>query len=197
MYMTAIAEDMVRIPPRYFGMPLKAAALRVLRERYEGRVDPEIKAIIITVLDILEIDELGRIIPGDGGTWHRTVFELLLFRPEPNEVIEGDVVDVVEHGIFVNIGPVDGYIHVSQISPSGRVDINPVNKEVVDTATGVVIRRGDAVRAKVQAVSFRVRPGMRPRISLTMRGGEFLGKLEEIEKRIEKIIESRGAAARG
>ncbi|AEM38124.1 DNA-directed RNA polymerase [Pyrolobus fumarii 1A] len=183
MYMVARVEDVVRIPPSLFHLPLKEAALRVLRQKYEGRVDRELKAIIITVLNV-DVEEMGRIIPGDGGTWHRATFDLLLFRPEQNEVVEGRVVEVVEHGIFVDLGPLDGYIHVSHISQR-RVTIDVANGIVIEEGTNRVLRRNDVVRAKVQAVSFRVRPHQRPRVSLTMRGW-LLGKLEWIEEELKK-----------
>ncbi len=186
MYMVARVEDVIRIPPRYFHLPLKEAALRVLRERYEGMVDKDLRAIIVTVLDV-EVEELGRIVPGDSGTWHHAVFDLLLFKPEPNEVVEGRVTDMAEHGIFVNLGPIDGYIHVSQISPSGRrVVIDPNQQIAIEEGTNRVLRKNDIVRAKIQAVSFRgAGPLRRPRIGLTMRGW-LLGKLEWIMEELKK-----------
>lgn len=195
MFMLAVAEDVIEIPPRYFNLPLKRAALLTLAEKYNGTVDPDHRVVIISVVDVKSIEEYGRLVPGEPGTWHRVVFELLLFRPEPNEVVEGTITSVEEHGIFVHLGPLDGYIHVSQISPVGRAETNPAQGEVVVEIGGerIVMRRGDAVRARVQAVSFRTltRYGM-PRVSLTMRGGEFLGKLEWIEKRIEKLVKAKG-----
>ncbi len=193
MFMLAVAEDVIEIPPRYFNLPLKQAALLTLAERYNGTVIPEYKAVVITVVDIRDIEEYGRLVPGEPGTWHRVVFEALLFRPEQNEVVEGTIVGVEDHGIFVNIGPLDGYVHISQVSPVGRAEANPSQGTVVVEIGGerIVMKRGDAVRARVQAVSFRTltRYGM-PRVSLTMRGGEFLGKLEWIEKRIEQLAKA-------
>ncbi len=191
MYMVARVEDVVRIPPRYFGYPLKDAALRVLREKYEGRVSPELKGIIVTVLDV-DIEEQGRIVPGDPGTWHRARFDLLVFRLEQNEVVEGKVDEVTTYGIRVNLGPIDGFVHISQIS-SRRVMINEREGIVVEEGTNRVIRRGDRVRAKVQAVSFRIGPRQRPRIALTMRGW-LLGPLEWIE---EELKQSKAAQAEG
>ncbi len=186
MYMVARVEDVIRIPPRLFALPLKEAALEVLRSKYEGLVDTNLKAIVVAVLDV-EVEELGRIVPGDGSTWHRAVFDLLLFKPEQNEVVEGKVVQVTEHGIFVNLGPIDGYIHVSQISPSGRrVRVDVTQNMVIEEGTNRVLRKDDRVRAKVQAVSFRgAGPLKRPRIALTMRGW-LLGKIEWIMEELKK-----------
>jgi len=191
LYMVARVEDVVRIPPRYFHLPLRDAALRVLREKYEGRVSPELKGIIITVLDV-QVEEMGRIVPGDPGTWHHAVFDLLVFRLEQNEVVEGKVSDITTYGIQVNLGPIDGFIHISQIS-NRRVMINEREGIVVEEGTNRVLRKGDKVRAKVQAVSFRIGPRMRPRIALTMRGW-LLGKLEWIEEELKK---SEAAKAEG
>ena len=193
MFMIAVAEDVVRIPPRYFALPLKQAAFLTLSEKYNGTVDPDHKAVVVAVTDIREIEEYGRLVPDEPGTWHRVVFELLLYRPEPNEVVEGVVQEIVEHGMFVNIGPLDGYVHISQVAPVGRAEASQDSVIVEVGGERLVIRRGDAVRARVQAVSFRTltRMGM-PRVSLTMRGGEFLGKLEWIEEKVKKLAEARG-----
>jgi DNA-directed RNA polymerase III subunit RPC8 len=44
----------------------------------------------IKVLDILSISE-GVIIPGDGGSYHRVKFRLIVFRPFLGEVIVGKI----------------------------------------------------------------------------------------------------------
>jgi DNA-directed RNA polymerase III subunit RPC8 len=44
----------------------------------------------IKVLDILSISE-GVIIPGDGGSYHRVKFRLIVFRPFYGEVIVGKI----------------------------------------------------------------------------------------------------------
>ncbi len=59
---------------------------------------------------------------------------------EPGQIVEGKVVEVTDFGAFVNLGPVDGLVHRSELS-WGRFN-HP--REVV--------KEGDTVRAKVISV---------------------------------------------
>ncbi|AFV76878.1 ribosomal protein S1 [Thermus oshimai JL-2] len=59
---------------------------------------------------------------------------------EPGQEVEGTVADVTDFGVFVNLGPVDGLVHRSEIT-WGRFN-HPRE----------VIRKGEKVRAKVLSV---------------------------------------------
>ncbi len=63
----------------------------------------------------IQVTPVGKIIPGDGATYHRAVFSLLTFRPTVQEVVEGEVVEIADFGAFVRVGPVDALLHVSQL----------------------------------------------------------------------------------
>ena len=41
-------------------------------------------------------------------------FELLAYKPEMQEIVLGRIKDITDFGAFINIGPIDGMIHVSQ-----------------------------------------------------------------------------------
>ncbi len=58
---------------------------------------------------------IGKIIPGDGATYHKVSFSLLTFYPVIQEIVEGDVVEIADFGAFLRIGPVDALLHVSQL----------------------------------------------------------------------------------
>ena len=55
----------------------------------------------------IEVSPIGKIIPGDGATYHKVSFSLLAFYPVIQEVVEGDVVEIADFGAFLRIGPVD------------------------------------------------------------------------------------------
>ena len=183
MYIIAEVEDVVRIPPNLFGFPLKEAALKVLRERYEGYLHPDL-GIIITVFDV-KVEELGRILPGDGATYHNARFKVLSFKPQVKEVVEGIVVGATDKGLFVNLGPVDGFLHKSQISDK-RVLFDERGGRYIIEETRQVVEKGDKVRARVVGVSFPTEPTARPRIILTMRQ-PLLGKLEWVEEELKRL----------
>ncbi|GGB51881.1 30S ribosomal protein S1 [Fictibacillus barbaricus] len=93
---------------------------------------------------IVELDEeKGRVILS-----HRAVTEeesvakkqKILDRLKPGEIIEGKVQRLTDFGAFVDIGGVDGLVHVSQLSHN-RVD-NPSE----------VLSEGDSVKVKVLSV---------------------------------------------
>lgn len=53
---------------------------------------------------------------GDGAAYHEVTFNALFFKPELQEVVEGEVIEITEFGAFVRIGPMDGLAHVSQVT---------------------------------------------------------------------------------
>ena len=116
MYKLLEFEDIIRIPPALFNLPLKDAAIEVLRTNYEGRIIRGL-GLAVSILDV-NVDAKGIIIPGEGATYHKARVKALFFSPEPQEVVEGIVTVVAEYGIEVRLGPVDGFIHKSQIFDS-------------------------------------------------------------------------------
>ena len=113
MFKLITLQDTIRIPPETFGNPLKKWAVNKLKQKYEGVVDEEL-GYVIAVTGI-EVSPIGKIIPGDGATFHKVTFSLLTFYPVIQEIVEGDVVEIADFGAFVRIGPVDALLHVSQL----------------------------------------------------------------------------------
>ena len=193
MFKLVEMEDMVRIPPSLFKLPPKEAAVEVLREKYEGRILRDI-GLAITILDV-ELDPKGVLVPGDGATYHRIRAKALVFAPEPQEVVEGEVTVVAEYGVEVRIGPLDGFIHRSQLHEKETFSYNREQAMWLGEKTGRILRRGDRVRARVVQVSYGTR-GPKLRVGLTMRQ-PFLGKLEWIEEEIRKMEGAKGAEKKG
>ncbi len=131
---------------------------------------------VIAVVDVIEVG-LGKIIHGDSRTHHNVKFTLLTFKPLLHEIIEGEVVEVVEFGAFIRLGPQDGLNHVSQIT-NDFIRHDEVQSQFVGKESGRVLGEGDLVRARIIAVSMGggARSG---KLGLTMRQ-PFLGKLDWI-----------------
>lgn len=164
MYRLVKIEDLVRVPPSKFGEDLVKVASEVLTEKYVGSLHPDL-GLILAITNV-ELENEGTIIPGDGATYHKALVELLAFYPAINEVIEGVVVDVKKIGLFVNIGPIDALVHVSQITDDKMIyheELGILEGE----ETKVRLGKGDIVRGRITAVSL-ARPSM-IRVAMTMR----------------------------
>jgi len=182
MYKLVKVEDVVRIPPNKLSEPIENAALKVLRKELEGTIDPKL-GYIIAIIDVEDIG-LGRIIPGDGATYHDVVFTVLTFQPMLQEVVEGEVIEVLNFGVFVRLGPLDGLCHVSQITDD-FITYDSKRSALIGRETGKVISENDRVRARIVAVSLK--GGSRSgKLGLTMRQ-PFLGKIEWIKEEVKRI----------
>jgi len=187
MYKIVTFQDVVRIPPSKFNEPLEKAAKEVLEETYEGQLLEGV-GLIVSILDV-KVSEVGKIIPGDGASYHEVVFDALVFSPMLHEVVEGEIVTVEEFGLFIRLGPLEGLIHKSQIYDD-RFSYDRMQGAMLGEKTRYIIRKGDIVRARIVAVSYAT-VGLRGfKISLTMRQ-PFLGKIEWIKKELERIYKGK------
>ena len=173
MFYAMKVKDHVRVPPSLFGLDLKEAIVNAVKEQYTGFISKEL-GIVIDVLGVTEVND-GVIIPGDGAAYYETDFELLAYLPEMQEVLPGVVRDVADFGAFVNLGPIDGMIHVSQTMN----DFVSVTKDKVlqGKDSGRVLKMGDQCLSRMVAISYKDRSN--PKFGLTMRQ-EGLGKPEWI-----------------
>ena len=182
MFKLVEVEDIVRIPPAKFNENLEEVATEILRSKYSGAIIPEI-GLIISILDV-KVSPRGKIIPRDPASYHKTVFKVLAFQPLLREVVEGEVISVEDIGIFVRIGPVDGFVHRSQIA-NDRFTVDRKQGVMVGQKTKRTIAKGDRVRARIIQVSMESSAGRGIRVGLTM-NQPYLGKIEWIEKTTTK-----------
>lgn len=178
MYLKIRAVDVVRVPPERLGDDLQDVVKEILREKLEGRMDKKI-GMFIAILGVVDIKE-GRIIIGDAGVYYETVFEALVFRPKMQELVEGEVVEIVEFGAFVEIGPLDGLLHISQITDE-YISYDEKGSKLITKDTGRTLGEGDKLRARIVAISLNERDPGDSKIGLTMRQ-PGLGKLEWLEE---------------
>lgn len=188
MFRIVTLKDVVRMPPSRFYDPLDEVAMEMLRKKYEGYTFRDL-GLIIAVLKLREISPEGVIIPGDGATYHKVIFDLLSYMPILHEVVEGEVIDVESFGTFVRIGPHEALIHKSQVYDD-KFEYDHRERALIGRGTHRVLRRGDMVRARVVSVSVSggIERGGRGmlKVGLTMRQ-PLLGKLEWIEEEIRRI----------
>ncbi len=175
MFYELQVKSHVRVPPNLIGEDPKTAIFERLNTDFEGYISQD-TGYVISITDILDIGE-GVIISGDGAIHYETEFKLLTFVPELQEIILGKISDITNFGAFINIGPTDGMIHVSQTMD----DFISVSK--TKTLTGKeskkVLKVGDKCRARIIAVSYKDLNN--PKIGLTMRQ-PMLGCLNWLEK---------------
>jgi len=187
MFRLLTVEDIVRIPPEKFGNPIDKVAHEQIKMKYENIVDEQLGYVIL-VVDV-DVEATGKIIPGDGSTYHKATFKLLTFYPEMHEVVEGEVVEVTDFGAFVRIGPEDALLHVSQIMDD-FITYDEKHGVLAGKETRRSIGKGNLVRARIIAVSFP-RGGAGGKIGVTMRQ-PFLGRLEWVEEDVKRARGQKG-----
>ena len=135
------------------------------------------------LVDKVDIDPNGKVLSGDGASYHKVKFKIIALKPIVNEIVEGEIVEIATFGVFVRIGPLDALLHISQVM-NDFVTVDPTQGIVIGKETNRVLRVGDTVRVRIVAVS-PPRGVSVGKIGLTSRQ-PFLGKLEWIEEETKK-----------
>lgn len=171
MFYKVVVNDFVRVAPAFLGLNIQDAIVKQVKKKYDGFMSKEL-GIVIDVSGVKEVKE-GVIIPGDGAPHYETKFELLIYRPEMQEMVMGRIKDIADFGAFLTIGPIEGMIHISQ-TMDDFVSFGK-DKVLVGKESKRSIKVGDVCKAKIIAVSFK--DVTNPKLGLTMRQ-HGLGKLE-------------------
>ncbi|MGY5141926.1 MAG: DNA-directed RNA polymerase [Nitrosopumilus sp.] len=181
MFSISTLVDVVRIPPSLFGTTLKKAAINILKEKYESMINADL-GYIIMIMDA-KVDEMGKMIAGDGGTFHKVQFEALTFYPKLQEIVQGEIVDITDFGAFVRIGPTDALLHLSQVMDDYlKSDVK--SGMIIANQSGRTLKVGSTLRSRITAVSLGKAAAM-GKIGITCRQ-PFLGAPEWIEEEIKK-----------
>ena len=174
MFYILEVEDHVRVEPKHFGLPTNEAIEKQLNEDFVNSVSKEY-GFVISVLSVGKIEN-GVIIPGDGSAYYNSIFTLLVWKPELKELVYGTIAEITNFGAFIQIGPAQGMIHISQtmedyvsLSKSGTLS---------GKASKRSLNKGDECVARVVAVSYKAGS---PKIGLTMRQAG-LGKLQWLDE---------------
>ncbi|HEX5975901.1 MAG TPA: DNA-directed RNA polymerase [Nitrososphaeraceae archaeon] len=181
MFSIVHMSDVVRIPPNRLTNSLKNTAIGILKEKYESMISPDI-GYIIMIIDATA-NSIGKLVAGDGATYHRVNFKALTFFPKLQEVVEGEVVEITDFGAFVRIGPTDALLHLSQITDDYlRSDVK--QGVIIANQSAKSLRIGSRIRARVTAVSLGKGAAM-GKIGITCRQ-PFLGATEWILQEVKK-----------
>lgn len=181
MFSISTLVDVVRIPPSLFGTTLKKAAINILKEKYESMINADL-GYIIMIMDA-KVDEMGKMIAGDGGTFHKVQFEALTFYPKLQEIVQGEIVDITDFGAFVRIGPTDALLHLSQVMDDYlKSDVK--SGMIIANQSGRTLKVGSTLRSRITAVSLGKAAAM-GKIGITCRQ-PFLGAPEWIQEEIKK-----------
>ncbi|HLC37574.1 MAG TPA: DNA-directed RNA polymerase [Candidatus Nanoarchaeia archaeon] len=180
MFYLAEVEDHVRVEPRHFGLATKDAVAEQLQESYVKTMHKEL-GFVISVIGVKDVGE-GIIIPGDGAAFYKSLFTVLVWKPELHELIPGLIKEITNFGAFMQIGPAQGMIHISQTME----DFVSLSK--TGNLQGKVTKRslnvGDSCLARVVAISYKAGE---PKIGLTMRQ-PGLGKVEWLDESKKRAI---------
>mgnify|MGYP001563019388 CR=1 FL=1 len=179
MFYELKVKSYIRVPPHTFHENTSESIIKALRERFENFISKDL-GIAIAVLSIKEVGE-GVIIPGDGAAYYKTIFTLLVFKPEIHELVLGDITEITDFGVFFNMGAIDGMVHLSQTMD----DYVSMSKSGVLTGkeSKKVLKSGERCRARVIAISYKEMNN--PRIGLTMRQPS-LGAISWLKEEKEK-----------
>lgn len=178
MFYEILVTDHVRVEPNKFGLPTDEAVRAQLEESYSGFQDKDI-GNVVAVLEVLDVKE-GIIIQGDGAAYYESTFKLIVFKPELQELVYGTIEEITNFGAFINLGVIQGMIHISQT----------MDDFVSFSDTGVLtgkdgkknLAKGDNCMARIVAISYK---GEEPKLGLTMRQ-PGLGKLDWVKAEKEK-----------
>lgn len=188
MFYVAEVEDHVRVEPKHFGLATKDAVAEQLQESYVKTMHKDL-GFVISVIGVKEVGE-GIIIPGDGAAYYKSQFTVLVWKPELHELVPGIVKEITNFGAFMQIGPAQGMIHISQTME----DFVSLSK--TGSLQGKVTKRtlnvGDSCLARIVAISYKAGE---PKIGLTMRQ-PGLGKVDWLEDAKKKAVAAAKKADR-
>ena len=173
--------DIVRIPPSRLTNSLRNTAIGILKEKYESMISAEL-GYVIMIIDA-NADSIGKLVTGDGATYHKVTFKALTFFPKIQEIVEGEIIEITDFGAFVRIGPTDALLHLSQITDDYlKSDIK--QGLIIANQSSRSLRIGSKMRARITAVSLGKGSSM-GKIGITCRQ-PFLGSYDWIKDEIEK-----------
>ena len=188
MFYLLEVEDHIRVDPKHFGLPTHEAIEKQIYESFVDKVNKEL-GFVIDVVSVDKVDD-GVIIPGDGAAFYKSTFKVLAWKPELHELVYGTITEITNFGAFIQIGPAQGMIHISQTME------DYVSLSKTGTLSGKASKRnlakGDDCLARTVAISFK---GGEPKIGLTMRQ-PGLGKLEWLKEDKKRREGAAKAAAK-
>src|SRR5215203_2088575 len=186
MFYIVSMTDIVRIPPSRLTNSLRNTAIGILKEKYESMISAEL-GYVIMIIDA-NADSVGKLVTGDGATYHKVTFKALTFFPKIQEIVEGEIIEITDFGAFVRIGPTDALLHLSQITDDYlKSDVK--QGLILSNQSEKTLRIGSKIRARITAISLGKSASM-GKIGITCRQ-PFLGALDWVEREIKRAENAR------
>ena len=164
MYKRVRLIDTVEVPPERLGNVTPSLVKQLLQDKLEGRMDEDVGSVV-SVVEVHDIGE-GAVLPNRPGVYYEVEFDAVTYDPQMQEVVDGTVVEVVEFGAFVGIGPIDGLLHVSQISDE-YLSYDAENQQLASRDSNRTLTVEDAVRSRIVTKSIDERNPRESKIGLT------------------------------
>ncbi len=171
MFYIVTTNMIVPVPPSELHpeRDIEDIVLGILRNTYEDSIHSEY-GYILAILES-KVEGLGHITPENPSVFFRANVKMLVFKPEPGEIIEGSVVNAIETGVYVNIGFTDAFVSVNALGREHfKFDIR--KGELIGTKTNTVIKSGDWIRGKLFPATSTVTVGSAtslPRVRFNIR----------------------------
>lgn len=164
MYKRVRLKDTVEVPPRNLADVTEQRVKALLQDKLEGRMDEDVGSVV-SVVEVHDIGD-GAVLPNRPGVYYEAEFDAITFDPDMQEVVDGTVVEVVEFGAFVGIGPIDGLLHVSQISDE-YLAYDGENQQLASSESNRTLGVDDEVRVRIVTKSIDERNPRDSKIGLT------------------------------
>jgi DNA-directed RNA polymerase subunit E' len=190
MYKRVRLKDTVEVPPRNLADVTEERVQALLQDKLEGRMDEDVGSVV-SVVEIHDIGD-GAVLPNRPGVYYEAEFDAITYDPDMQEVVDGTVVEVVEFGAFVGIGPIDGLLHVSQISDE-YLAYDGENQQLSSSESNATLGVDDAVRVRIVTKSIDERNPRDSKIGLTAKQ-PGLGKHEWLAQEYEQRHEDEAPA---
>jgi DNA-directed RNA polymerase subunit E' len=164
MYKRVKLIDTVEVPPGELGDVTSDLVKKLLQDKLEGRMDEDVGSVV-SVVEVNDIGE-GAVLPNRPGVYYEVEFDAVTYDPQMQEVVDGTVVEVVEFGAFIGIGPIDGLLHVSQISDE-YLSYDGENQQLASRDSNRTLTVDDPVRSRIVTKSIDERNPRESKIGLT------------------------------
>jgi len=139
--------------------------LKILRNELEGSVQENL-GYVVAIIDA-KADEIGDILYGSPNVFFNVETTMLVFRPFEGEIVEGEIVDVTQQAVYVNLGCIDAFLPAHSLWKV-KLRFDATERILKDPRTKTVFQKGDIIRAKVTEVKYRVPELIRPLVRGTI-----------------------------
>ncbi|PWN33000.1 uncharacterized protein FA14DRAFT_174643 [Meira miltonrushii] len=110
MFTLTVIHDTIKVLASQLNADVIASLTHNINAKYSNRILPNV-GLCVAHFDFLDVSE-GHIRHGDGNTYYKTTFRLVVFRPFIGEILVGKVKSSDENGLRITMGFFDD-IHIT------------------------------------------------------------------------------------